>query len=264
DNRTVRNRTYNLLLRLKDITVPALRFKLQSLGDANVFPRNAEDGPLTDEAWYIMRNIIDLMAELDAFETLDTLEKIVADPDPRVRRECIAALAKHHNRHTHEIALRLIEDPNEEVREKAILALGSPHSREATPKLIDLFFAHPVHRQTILLSLSKIGGDEVRDFLVNAVRPQSAAMKRIFSGDIQIQAIKALGRIGDGDTEQKLRSFVRFHQNPFIRIYRLARRRHKRGRELLHAATQSLAQMEQRSRMNAAQSSEPPRVAAIR
>lgn len=254
ENRSIRNRAYRTLLRFKNITPRALVKKLQTINDPDIFPRE-EDGSLTTDSWYIVRNAIDLLCELEPENSLELIVKLTEDKDYRVRKECIVMLDKlgHDKKIDYnkviDVANRLIEDPHEEVREKAILALGHPNSKESVNKLVDLFFEKPEHRKTIFLSFTKIGGEEVNNFLIDALNSKKPVLRKIYkeNEELRLNALKILGRIGDEHSAKIIKKYVKYYNNPFIRmLYLMNAKKRRLIKERVEIASKSLAQMEQR------------------
>jgi HEAT repeat protein len=246
ESRSVRNRCFQALYSIGDKTLAVTTWKIKSLDDEKVFPRQA-DGSLVEESFYLARNSVDLISKLGKANEVETLKGITDDPDPRIRREVMLSLAQMDSNEGIFLARLRLTDPSELVIKAAISTLGKLKADGADKDLIDLFFAQPELRATILSALALIGGSETEDLLIVATKFRFGGNTgRIYSANPELRsiAIKALGQCAREKGEAALRKFTHRLKNPFLRIFFFPIRSLKSSKELLKIAIEALARVQ--------------------
>ncbi|GEM_PF-5561242 len=221
-SRSVRNRCFQVLTSIGEKSLVVCSWKLRNLNDPSQFPRLREGGEMSDEAYYVARNAIDITAKLGGERELELLREVSDDPDPRVRIEALSAMTKI-NKHEAAILAKLrLHDSDGKVVEGAINILGQLAQQDTTDELIDLFYAEPALRPSIINALGRIGGDEAEKLLIGATRFYFGGnVVKIFrdSDELRHAALKALGNIGRETARANLRRFNRRVGIFFLRLF---------------------------------------------
>ena len=113
-----------------------------------------------DSRWFVVRNAVLIVGESGGEESVQHLTTSLAHEDPRVRRETLVALAKIGGENAEMLVQNKLDDPEPAVREAAARAAG-------------------------VLNIEK------------AVRPLVERLEEEPEEDVQIELMRALGRIGD-------------------------------------------------------------------
>lgn len=219
ESRSVRNRCFQALNSIGEKTLEVTTWKLRSLDDHGQFPR-MDDGTLEDDAYYIARNCVDLMAKLGKDMHIQLLKDLADDKDPRIRREVMVSLASIEPEEGAFLARLRLTDQDILVAKAAISTLGKVRADGSQGDLIDLFFAKPELRESIINALGNIGGKEAEDLLINAtkLRMGGSAVK-VFTGEPELRkpAIQALGQCAGQTGRTALRKFIGKMKNPLLR-----------------------------------------------
>lgn len=237
-SRSVRNRAFNTLNNMGGRILFVCSEKLRNLSDQERFGRDASGEMLEDNAYFIVRNCIDLVARLGGPEHLEVLRHNAEDPDFRVRREVVNELPRLNASEAVFLARQKLNDPEPEVVECAVNVLGNLQAREHIDDLLEVLFVDSQHRQTVIKALAQIGGEKAESILLAslAFRGKTPAA-RVFAEDFQLRlaAVKALGRVGREKTDRELIRFTAVWQNPLRRLINIPLRSMIQKRELLAA-----------------------------
>lgn len=235
-DRAVRARAYRLLRGLGARAVPLLRREIEERQVPAHPGRDPATGVFQQEGeWYILRNCLDLLVELDPGGAGPLLAEAARDPDPRVRRESLRLLGRHGCPEAAAALRQGLEDPRPEVREAAVAGLGLVRDPEAVEALMDVVFRFPEHRRPALEALGHIGSARCVDFLLSALdavetggRRRRGRMRLLPDFPLEreaiLQAIAAAGAIGGPEVESRLGQFLATWSSP-LRRWRLAPRR---------------------------------------
>ena len=175
------------------------------------FERAINKRELPDEKWYVVRNSIFVLGSLGDPEACRALRLRINDTDTRVRRAIIQALERIGGEQAADLLLVLAADPDQEIREAAILSLGLAGSPDIVPELIDLASKCQSEVINIINIMGVLGGNDARVFLTRLLNDQQL-QSRLTSGrssreDLKLATIKALGRIGDRESIEKIKEF---------------------------------------------------------
>ncbi len=169
DDRHRRARAFRELVRLGERALPQLRAWLEELGEAGGVLRDQETGMLADGDWYVTRNVIQAVRDIGSGECDRVLEGLCADPDPRIRREGLSALARRSPGEACGMSLQLLRDQDPEVAGLA-LDIVSPMAAE-DPRyvhaMLEAFCRNPGVRRKVMKVLVDLGPDrEVMELLL--------------------------------------------------------------------------------------------------
>jgi HEAT repeat protein len=133
---------------------------LASLGPENV---RALGAFVTDNRWYLVRNIADVLGRTRSPEAVPYLARLVSHPDSRVRTEAVDALASIGTEAAQLQICAFLNDPEPPVRLRALSSLDVHGMRMAMPALRhlletrDLFNRRFVLKQAAIEALARLG-----------------------------------------------------------------------------------------------------------
>lgn len=113
-----------------------------------------------DPRWFVVRNGVSLLGEVGGEGVIFHLTGPLANPDPRVRRETVLALAKIGGPDAEQLLLGMLDDPEVEVRAMACRAVG-------------------------VLTVER------------ALRPLLRILEQDQNEDVLVECLQALGKLGD-------------------------------------------------------------------
>lgn len=79
---------------------------------------------LDDPRWFVVRNGAVALGEIGDARAVGLLTRVLARPEPRVRREVLLALARLGGEDAGQLAYGMLEDPDTDVRAAAAVAVG--------------------------------------------------------------------------------------------------------------------------------------------
>ncbi|MGQ9476494.1 MAG: HEAT repeat domain-containing protein [Actinomycetota bacterium] len=118
---------------------------------------------LDDPRWYLVRNIVTVMARIHSPLTLPYLERAMNHPHPRVRSEAVRAVGLTGGYEAEGLLIKGLSHPDEKVRVFCIRWLGRRGVTQAVPKLVSMLEGREPGaedysvKKEILESLGKIG-----------------------------------------------------------------------------------------------------------
>ncbi len=131
---------------------------------------------LTDERWYLVRNIISIFGEIRNEKAIAYISTVLNHSNPRVRAEAIRSLGLIGGEKSSKLLISSLKDRNIEFRRKAVRWLGEIGEPVAVPYLakilrkIDLFDQLSIIKEEIIYSLEKINSPEIIPVLEEASR----------------------------------------------------------------------------------------------
>ncbi|MBN1355811.1 HEAT repeat domain-containing protein, partial [bacterium] len=221
-SRKNRSRTFNMLVKMPEISSKTLIWVLDMLYDTEMFPRQEVNRSiLMDEAWYRARNALGVLAHTWHEEAARVFYAVSRDPDPRIRKEVVNVLL-HNGRDTVGVIARgMIHDKDNEVRSYAMLALRSPEGTDSVRDLIQIFIEEPALRESVIETLASIGSERAEEFVLDSLYLENLQFKRIFFKDFALyrSVIRAVARFG---TEKEVKALERIRsrfRNPLGYVY---------------------------------------------
>ncbi len=156
---------------------------------------------LFDDRWYVVRNMAVILGEIKSEKSLNSLSRAVNHEDFRVQREVIKALTRIGGPKVSSFLLRLLPTAPEQFSLIIINSLGTLGDPSAVGPLIDIVLKSDIFhrnyepRKEAINALAKLRNEEAVEALGRIV-----AKREFFGGiryeDLQIAAVRALGRIG--------------------------------------------------------------------
>jgi len=168
DNRRLRSKAFQMLLRMGKRGLESLHKRLREVTVAFEPHMNDSSFSLPERDWYIARNMIQVLREIGAAESESVLADLCRVPDPRVRRECLLALARVSQTTAESLSLHLVLDRSVEVSGIAldILTKQASNNPAFIPRIIEAFRKNPGIRTGIMESFSILGKHgQVIDFI---------------------------------------------------------------------------------------------------
>ena len=95
-------------------------------------------GFISDDRWYLVRNIANILGRLQSPEVAVHLERVIDHPEYRVRREVADALARLGTEEAQSLLIRLLDDNDQRIQLRALQALNAWGTRRALQKLLAL------------------------------------------------------------------------------------------------------------------------------
>ncbi|MEE9553047.1 MAG: HEAT repeat domain-containing protein [candidate division Zixibacteria bacterium] len=206
-NINMRSRAIKLLVSMKKDSADILS---QILGEQ---VEKYDGTPLDDEQWYFYRNILRVLREVKAEESIPYIEIMTNWPDKRLKIEVIKTLEEMPAENSGKLLEKLASDSSPEIRKAAVVAMGLTGHPDMVPRLMNIFLAQPDCRINSIASIGRIGGTQARDKLIDIFEDDSYYSEYNISKDdseqIKIAIIKALSRIGDNVSKEKLDEYSR-------------------------------------------------------
>ncbi|TET97310.1 MAG: HEAT repeat domain-containing protein, partial [Candidatus Zixiibacteriota bacterium] len=107
--------------------------------------------------------------------------------------------------------IMMADDPIKEIRESAVIAVGLIGTPEIAPQLFDLARRNPSVAVRVVSALGKIGGEEVRAYLVRLLEDEKELSKmasgQVSKEELRLAAVKSLGNIGDKKSIAALKGY---------------------------------------------------------
>jgi HEAT repeat protein len=159
---------------------------------------------LSDERWYVVRNIIYILRKIGDRRAIEHLLRTVRHRDVRVRKEVIKALGELGSREVIQTLRECLDDPDMQVRVQAAKAFGSigsePAKRILLDKISDKAFREKDfnEKREFFDVLSKWKDTEVFDFLLKTLKVRSF-FGRARNHENKACAAFCLGLIGNPD-----------------------------------------------------------------
>ncbi len=148
---------------------------------------------LSDDKWFVVRNVAELCGELGLEDAVPRLADHVDHPDPRVRRAVVGALARIGTNQAAEPLRQALHDPEPTVRIQAAQMLDGAKSRGLAMTLALMLDEerHPDVRRELHLALGRIGTTEAIQALVRSSKPGRALLGRKPTA-IRVAAVQGL------------------------------------------------------------------------
>jgi hypothetical protein len=163
---------------------------------------------LGDNRWYVVRNAVELLAEMQVAEADAKLAASAKHSDHRVRRSVASALARLGTQRAQLALPQLVADRAPEVRLQAVLGLSALRHPRAVPWLLKaLEVEEQVDiQEAILGALGNMPTAEAVDRLIRAAEPGGLLNRR--PTGIRMAAVQALADAGTHASLAALRALV--------------------------------------------------------
>jgi HEAT repeat protein len=155
---------------------------------------------LADERWYVVRNAVIVIGSAEGGAPAEILRPLAGHPEPRVRQEVVAALARVQPDAAQPLLLELAHDPDPAIRGAALHQLGTRRNAEAAAALLRVvldpgFRKRPIEEvRSVTAALGGCAGDDA----LPGLEEQLGSTRWFGGGDtLYCQAIaRCVARIG--------------------------------------------------------------------
>lgn len=160
---------------------------------------------LDNAEWFVLRNVAELVGELQMEEAVGPLTRLVAHQDARVRRAAAVALAKVGSLATVEPLLRVLREGAPELRALIAMGIGGTHARALAMPLVALAEAEsdPDVLGEYYRALGRIGTSEAVQALAKTVQSGGGLFRRRPSA-VRVAAVEGLRLAGGAAAKRAL------------------------------------------------------------
>jgi HEAT repeat protein len=155
-----------------------------------------------DERWYLVRNIVSIMAKIRSPETIPYLRRTFYHPNPKVKAETIRALGLTGGYGSCELLMQGLQDEDERTRILCIRWLGRLEETRAAPRLVMMLEDKEpgaeslLVKKEIVMSLGEIRAPESYEVL-RKYQVKQKRFSRTEWQEVNQAASQALGRLTD-------------------------------------------------------------------
>ncbi|MBI3790938.1 MAG: HEAT repeat domain-containing protein [Gemmatimonadetes bacterium] len=148
---------------------------------------------LTDPRWFVVRNGLDLAAELRASELEEAVVPLVRHDDERVRRSAVQAIGRFQTPRAVRAIEGALDDPAPQVRAKAAVSLGATRHPRATERLLAAIAEEndPEVLTALHVALAQMGTPEALAQLMEGAKPGGRIFGRKTSA-LRVAAVQGL------------------------------------------------------------------------
>lgn len=157
---------------------------------------------LGDERWYVVRNMVAMLGEINSRDWVPEMLEAADHPDPRVRKEMIRTLAKIGGPEAEQTIVRMLTDEDPGIVRQAVVSLGTTRCRAAAEPLLQLlrqpdrFLDTLALKKDLVQALGLMGDRRATPVLLELL----AGFHLLARGrwhELKIAAAAALGQLGD-------------------------------------------------------------------
>jgi HEAT repeat protein len=157
---------------------------------------------LKDERWYVVRNMVTLLGEINSPESVKALKMTVQHPEAKVRKEVVKSLAKVAPQAGEYTLISMLADLDRDVVRQVIFSLGALRSKAAVQPLLDIVTASDAFlkelevKKIAVSALGRIGDHRSTASLVGVLTTRGWFAPRRWL-ELRTAAAAALGQLGD-------------------------------------------------------------------
>ena len=183
-------------------TISARKTIVNILGKIGMTDVPAVTRGLSDERWYVVRNIVIALRNIGDNEAKQRLLKLVSHKDARVRREVIKSLVKIGGAELRGILKQALDDPDLTIRQTALNSLSHLDEPLAKTLLIDVIRSSAFsgrdyeEKRVYYQALLKYDAEDVRRLLEKGLRKQSL-FSRTMNDESKAAIAYSVGLLGD-------------------------------------------------------------------
>jgi len=157
---------------------------------------------LKDERWYVVRNMVTLLGELNSPESVKALKMTAQHPEAKVRKEIVKSLAKIAPQAGENTLISMLDDLDRDVVRQVIFSLGALRSKAAVQPLLeivtasDAFLKKLEFKKLAVSALGRIGDHRSTASIVDVLTAKGWLAPRRWL-ELKTAAAAALGQLGD-------------------------------------------------------------------
>jgi len=169
---------------------------------------------LTDERWYVVRNLLIILRDLNDPSVVSSIHGILDHPHPKVRHELLHVLIKFNDPVADKILLDEIDSPDMNRQLKAIMLAGMSRSSEVSQKLAGLLTSRGFDKngfgikRASVQALADIGDSSVLPILQGVLKSRSW-FSRQKSNLLKIEIVESLGKYPQAEVSHMLQAIAR-------------------------------------------------------
>lgn len=174
---------------------------------------------LKDERWYVVRNMVTILGEINSPDSLRALQQTAEHPEPKVRKEVVKSLVKSAPQGGERTLVAMLDDSDREVVRQVIFSLGAIHSKAAVRPLLEIVTASDAFLKELELkklavsALGKIGDRQATEPLLDILHVRGWLAPRRWL-ELKTTTATALGQMGDESALPALKRLSR-HDSSF-------------------------------------------------
>ena len=183
-------------------TISARKTIVNILGKIGITDVPAVTRGLSDERWYVVRNIVIALRNIGDNEAKQRLLRLVSHKDARVRREVIKSLAQIGGAELIGILKQALNDRDLTIRQTALNAISHLEESVAKPLLIDVIRSSAFpgrdydEKRVYYQALLKYDGEDVRQLMEKGLRKRSL-FGRTMNDESKAAIAYNVGLLGD-------------------------------------------------------------------
>jgi HEAT repeat protein len=188
-------------------------FYLDLLGELGEIVREPAIKKLNDNRWFLVRNLIILLRNLNDPTVLPSLHSLLDHPHPRVRHELMQTLIKFNDPVAEKIILQEMDSPDTGRCLKAIALAGMTRNRLVSQKLLEFLKQRglgktilPIKKASVH-ALGEIGDPSALPTLQDILKSR-AFFRRHAATNLKLEIIESLRKYPAGEASSILRGIA--------------------------------------------------------
>lgn len=163
---------------------------------------------LKDHRWYVVRNAVDLLGEMQVQEADAAIVATLRHPDARVRRAAASTLARLATPRAANALPQLLTDTSSAVRLQAVFGLSALRNIRSVPALLAALEreSDPELQHAILSALGLHPTDTAVERLIQGAQPGSLLSRKPVA--FRLASVHALGEAGTPAAQSALRALL--------------------------------------------------------
>lgn len=168
---------------------------------------------LDDQRWFVVRNMVTILGGVSSPESLKALSRLAADPDSRIRREVVRAVARARGPLAAQLLLSLLDDRDPAVRLMAVAAAPTQRTPEVLEALWRMYREMGIRvpewnlKAQILQTVGRLGMPEAADRLEEVLAKRHFFWRKRWE-TVHVSALQALGELGGQRARVLLEKFL--------------------------------------------------------
>ena len=188
-------------------------FYLDLLGQLSTMVREPAISRLNDNRWFLVRNLIILLRNLNDPSVLPSLHGLLEHPHPRVRHELMQTLIKFNDPVAERIILQEMDSPDTSRCLKAIALAGMTRNKLISQKLLEFLHQRGLGKSILPIkkasvhALGEIGDPFVLPALQDILKSR-VFFRRHAAANLKLEIIESLRKYPPGEVSPILRVVV--------------------------------------------------------
>ncbi len=163
---------------------------------------------LRAEAWYLVRNALNLLGELGDPEAFEAISRFLEDPDVRIRRAAVRAFWKTGGLRAESYLVDLLPRSVPEIQEEILVGLGQLKGRGSVVPIARLAVESTEMRVRAIEALALLGQAQAVPTLAPFLERKGRILKTAEPAEVRLATAKALKAIGSPEAMRVLTEAV--------------------------------------------------------